>query len=340
MGTMTFDRYPASMQSALLDLRMRHLGLRVNELGGTPKRRVIRGQAYWYTEVAVNGDKKQHYVGPDDEATRAKIEQAQEAVEDARAARREHRAMVKQLVAMGAPQLDPSTGTILKAMAAVGVFRLGGTLVGTHAYRLCSLELGAYLRGVHTFTMDVDIAAFKHLSVALGETVNPSLNTALGRLDMQPIPSLENRRPTRWRSLGMKMVVDFLTPSFSEEQKPQRLETLDIWAQGLHFLNFLIAEPIQAVALYLDGVLVQIPRPERYAVHKLIVAQRRHHTREDKSRKDLDQAKDLIEVLATDRPQDLEDAYVEAMETGPAWRKAIQQSLSDREDIRALMPKI
>lgn len=337
---MTYSRYPISMLNTLIDLRMRLLGLQVNELGGVPKRRIIRGRAYWYAEVAIKGHKVQHYVGPDDETTREKIEQAQKAVDDARIARKARRSMVKQLANAGAPQPDPGTGAILRAMSAAGVFRLGGVLVGTHAYRLYSLELGYYMGGTHLTTMDLDIAAFRHLSVALEETANPSLKTALSRLGMQPTPSLDDRRPTRWQTSGMELAVEFLTPSFSDEQKPLRLETLDIWAQGLHFLNFLITEPIQAVALYLDGILVQIPSPERYAVHKLIVAQRCQQTREDKSRKDLDQAKDLIEILATDRSQDLEDAYVDALETGPAWRKAMQQSLSDRADIRALMPKI
>ena len=41
---------------------------------------------------------------------------------------------------------------------------------------------------------------------------------------------------------------------------------LGVSAQALHHLNYLIAEPIQAAVLYRSGVLVQIPRPERYAI--------------------------------------------------------------------------
>ncbi|WP_269746877.1 GSU2403 family nucleotidyltransferase fold protein [Oceanibaculum pacificum] len=35
------------------------------------------------------------------------------------------------------------------------------------------------------------------------------------------------------------------------------------------------AEPIPAAVIYRRGILVQIPRPERFAIHKLIVSERR-----------------------------------------------------------------
>jgi hypothetical protein len=82
--------------------------------------------------------------------------------------------------------------------------------------------------------------------------------------------------------LGLEMaadeidtLVEFLTPSFRSEEDIRELPALGVAAQSLHFLNYLIAEPIKAAALYRSGVLVQIPRPEAYAVHKLIVANRR-----------------------------------------------------------------
>lgn len=52
------------------------------------------------------------------------------------------------------------------------------------------------------------------------------------------------------------------TPSFHPEEDVRDLPALGVAAQSLHFLNFLIAEPIKAAALYRSGVLIQIPRPE------------------------------------------------------------------------------
>jgi hypothetical protein len=72
---------------------------------------------------------------------------------------------------------------------------------------------------------------------------------------------------------------------------------------------------------------VRIPRPERYAIHKLIIAQRRQADNLSKRRKDLGQAAALIEVLAEDRPAELRQAYEAAKEIGPQWRAAITMSL-------------
>lgn len=46
-------------------------------------------------------------------------------------------------------------------------------------------------------------------------------------------------------------------------------------ADPLRFLDFLIYEPVRAVLLHKSGISVIVPAPERYAVHKLIVASRR-----------------------------------------------------------------
>ena len=99
--------------------------------------------------------------------------------------------------------------------------------------------------------------------------------------------------------------------------------------QSLHYLNYLIAEPITAAIPYRNGVLVQIPRPERFAIHKLIVADRRQGGPDQaKSRKDRGQAAFLIDVLAEDRPDDLREAYEDALSRGPRWRERLEASLA------------
>ncbi|MBO9403442.1 GSU2403 family nucleotidyltransferase fold protein, partial [Shimia sp. R9_3] len=83
-----------------------------------------------------------------------------------------------------------------------------------------------------------------------------------------------------------------------------------------------------AAAIYRSGVLVQIPRPERYAVHKLIIADRRRDGAGSlKSAKDREQAAFLIEAMVEDRPDDLASAYAAALEVGPRWREHIGNSL-------------
>ena len=123
-------------------------------------------------------------------------------------------------------------------------------------------------------------------------------------------------------------MVEFLTPAFGEERvKP--LPALGVSAQALNYLNYLIAEPIAAVALYRSGILVQLPRPERFAIHKLIVADRRHGGPDQaKARKDRGQAAFLISVLAEDRPDDLREAFIDALSRGPRWRERLDASLA------------
>jgi hypothetical protein len=69
-----------------------------------------------------------------------------------------------------------------------------------------------------------------------------------------------------------------------------------------------------------------------------IVAQIRNAANRPKARKDLDQARDLIQVIAVDRPYNLQDAYDAAMESGPKWRATITRSLKQRLDIADMMP--
>ncbi len=226
-------------------------------------------------------------------------------------------------------------------MARSGVFRLGGTLVGTHAFRLYSAELGFAFSGTLAATQDIDIAAFENLKLAIQDKPDPSLAETFRALSLEPAPGMDPRgRSTRWKLKGGGTLVDFLAPRMQSEREIVKIEPLDIYAQTLPFLNFLIADPIPAVALYRSGILVQIPRPERYAIHKLIVAQRRSGPGLAKIPKDLAQAEALVRVLAEDRPGELGAAYETALGNGPKWRDAIAASLKQRSQIAEILASI
>jgi hypothetical protein len=93
----------------------------------------------------------------------------------------------------------------------------------------------------------------------------------------------------------------------------------------------MLALPRTSVLLYGDGVPVTIPRAERYAVHKLMVAVERQD--QVKSGKHLHQAETLIEVLTAKRPIELASAWQIAWDTGPRWRaklEAATERLSER----------
>lgn len=118
----------------------------------------------------------------------------------------------------------------------------------------------------------------------------------------------------------------------------RELPALGVSAQSLHFLNYLIADPLHAAAIYREGLQVRVPRPERFAIHTLIVADRRREGPDSaRARKDIMQARLLVTALAEDRPADLRDAYEDALERGPRWRERLQRSLGRNPDLAALL---
>ena len=237
--------------------------------------------------------------------------------------------LVRLLRAEGMTPTDRATGSILSAMADAGTFRLGGTIVGTNAFRLYEGELGIRLPlGGMANTGDIDIAQLEKLSVALEDQVDPGLTETFSALKFDPLPGLDPGRTWRWAQGRSGQLVEFLTPAFGKETI-RDLPALGVNAQALNYLNFVIAEPIHAAAIYRSGVLVQMPLPERYGIHKLIIADRRRDGAGSlKASKDREQAAFLIEVMAEDRPDDLSRAYVTAMDVGPRWRENITNSLT------------
>lgn len=295
---------------------------------GKPTLKQRGDKAYWYATRRVGSEMRFHYIGEDTDETRARIDHIEQLRATARERQAERSRLVRLLRAEGMTPTDRATGSILSAMADAGTFRLGGTIVGTHAFRLYEGELGIRLPlGGMANTGDIDIAQFGKLSVALEDHVDPSLAETFSALKFDPLPGLNPRQTWRWAQGGSGQLVEFLTPAFGEETI-RDLPALGVNAQGLNYLNFLIAEPIHAAAIYRSGVLVQVPRPERYAIHKLIIADRRRDGAGSlRASKDREQAAFLIEAMAVDRPDDLSLAYATAMDVGPRWREHIANSL-------------
>jgi hypothetical protein len=324
-------RHSPTAWTAYNDLLATLLDDAVGGVRGAPTRRERGGRTYWYDRYRLGGVTKERYLGEDTAELRRRLD-AHAALSAQRADRRRERArLVRLLRAERFLGLDATTGSLLAAMSRAGVFRLGGVVVGTNAFRLYEGELGVRLAlDQAATTNDVDIASFEKLSLVLSatETVDPPLADVLRDFDFAAVPSLEPPRVWRWRQTRGEAFVEFLTPSFSEVEDLRPLPALGVTAQSLHYLNFLIREPIAAAGVYRDGILVRIPRPERFAIHKLIVADRRvEGTDSLKARKDRLQAAFLIEVLVEDRPTDLAEALEEARSQGSSWRRRLEATL-------------
>jgi hypothetical protein len=320
-GTMAIRRLPLTVQAAYSDLlaRLQHDSLLA--LGGTPVLRERGGRKYWYTVQRFADHSVEKYIGPDSDEVRERIESAQRISEDLKQRDRQRSRLTRMCVEGGLRRADAQTGKLLLALSKAGIFRLRGVLVGTHAFRCYPALFGVELPEAIAVTEDVDIAAFHSVSVALDDHLDPALADALEQVGpFIARPSL-HQRSTAWTDRESGIAVELLTPSEGpDSDEPVELPALDAYAQPLRFLDYLIHHPVQAAVLYRSGVLVNVPQPARYAIHKLIVATRRRDGEGTKASKDIEQAAALIGVLSEDRPDELEEAYVEARERGPSWR--------------------
>ena len=302
----------------------------VSDLRGTPVCKKIGNRHYWYDRYRLGNRVVEKYIGEDSGALKSRLARHTEIKSSARAAERERARLVRLLRAEGYLPADVANGQILTALARAGTFRLGGTLIGTQAFHLYEGELGVRIAASRSaMTKDKDIASAERLSLALNDHVDPALSEVFSDFSFDPVPGIDRPGDVwRWRQTNQHTLVEFLTPSFEADEGIRELSALGVKARALHHLNYLIAGPIQAAVLYRRGALVQIPRPERFAVHKLIVADRRREGPDaSKSIKDREQAAFLIQILAEDQPDALAEAYEDAWTRGPAWRVRIENSL-------------
>jgi hypothetical protein len=287
------------------------------------------GRTYWYFQVAgADGRRRQHYVGPDSEALRRQID-AHASVKESL---RERRQLVSVLKRAGLNGPDQMTGRVLQELESAEAFRLRAVVVGTVAYQTYSGLLGAKLAGSNTRTSDLDVAQFEQISLAVEDAVDLPFLDILKKVDprFEPIPyAMDGRRATRY-AVDDRFRVDILSPNRGPDRdEPVHLPALRSDAQPLRFLDFLLYEEEQAAILYNAGILVNVPAPHRYALHKLIVARQRIETKQsqDKARKDLRQASELFQVLEEIRPFELRAAWDELLERGPKWRASAEEAL-------------
>ena len=287
---------------------------------GTFVRKRSKGRLYWQHQRKVGGKVVSLYVGPvADETITERIRRFAEIKSDFKG----RQEMVRALVAAGLPATDALTGKVVEAMWKAGFFRLRGVLVGTVAYQAYAGLLGAKLSGAALQTQDADFAQFWGISKNIGDTMPPILDVLRG-VDptFREIPSLSDPLVAAGYRNAAHYKVEFLTPNRGSAKfrgRPARMPALGgAGAQPLRHLDFLVHRPERSVLLYGGGVPVTVPRAERFAVHKLIVAAAREN--QAKARKDILQAEQLIGILAEQRPLELAEAWDTAWSAGPRWR--------------------
>lgn len=293
-----------------------------------------KNKKYWYYEGyettsggTTKARKYSKYVGPQDDPEITKR------VEDFRRFKtnyRERRSLVVSLRDLGLPTPPTFVGDVIEVLWKAGIFRLRGVLVGTLAYQTYAGLLGVRLPSAPIMTGDVDFAQFHAVSMLIQDTM-PAMLETLRAVDptFREKPHLSRQSTTAYvNQAGFS--VEFLTPNRASDGhvgRPPKMPALGgAFAQPLRYLDFLIHNPVQSVLLHKGGIAVTVPAPERYAVHKLIVAVLRHDDPlgNAKSRKDITQAGLLIEALTLNsRQADLGFVWMEGWDRGPHWRERL-----------------
>jgi hypothetical protein len=334
---LAMDEISLSSQSMFAELLQRCLDGEFDDTyqeQGSFVRRRRDARYYWYYRWDAGGAKHERYVGP---VTDKSITDRVTRFADIKSDYRQRREMVRALIATRLPAPDAMAGSVVEALWKAGFFRLRGVLVGSLAYQCYAGPLGIRLTAASVRTDDADFAQFWGVSQNIGESMEHPL-TVLRTIDptFKEVPDINDPFVTsRYRTkTGYK--VEFLTPNRGSDDyagRPTKMKTLaGAGAQPLRHLEFLIHQPERSVMLFGGGVPVTLPRAERYAVHKIIVAVERKD--QIKAQKDITQAGILIIATAKRRPLELGEAWLEAWNAGPRWREKLDaglQRLSDDE---------
>lgn len=328
-----YEELPIAIQTIYADLVQRAWTgnlLALTSQGGSAYSREVKGRLYWYWQPPTAADGKRpsaKYIGPDSEETRNRLQEMQDNVENLR----QRRDMVRALRAARLPVPDAMSGNIMAAMAGAGVFRLRAAVIGSVAFQTYPAMLGVHLPSTLSRTGDLDIGQFQSIAIAVEDKIDPDLESVLKTVDkrFEAIPNPLDTRQTLRYALRVggdeRFSVDVLSPMRGpDRERTGNLPALRTGAQFLRYLDYLLYQEVNSVALHGAGIPINVPDPTRYALHKLVVSQMRRM--EDplsaaKSRKDLDQAHALIGVLAVQRPDELKDLWQELCDRGPSWRQ-------------------
>jgi len=278
-------------------------------LSGTPgtlKQRTQSKNQYWVREyIRVDGKKTDEYIGPVASTEKSIVERLAHEIDLAKALA----ANSRHLRLFGYQRIDKKPAAILDVFFNKGLFQAGLTLVGSHAYGALLNEVGVVAPSYKT--QDIDFARGDRLTVALsaGSTFQSLLNET--GLNFVPVPGMPSNRPSSSFKLpgSETLAVDLLVPG-DEIGVSVAVPELATHAQAIPLLHFLIADPVETIALSPNQVIpIRVPSPENFVLHKIYSSQSRASRDRGKVRKDLEQAAVLAAVIEEETPGRLLDAF-------------------------------
>lgn len=290
-------------------------------LPGRFHRRQIKGRSYWYFGYRdIDGRGRMVYVGPDEERVRQLVD---------RFARQKNPATLapqsRAAIALGCAATLPKHFRVIRRLAEYGFFRAGGLLIGTHAFQALGNLLGVRWQSGER-TLDVDFAhAGKNVSLALPASIRIDVHGALESLEMGllPITQFNGAMGAQYRNPDdAELRLDFVTSRTRNAGQAVVMPDLNLALEPLKFMEYSLQDTTQGCVLGRGGCcMVNLPAPERYAVHKLIVYGERPVSQRAKSGKDIFQAACLAEYfLATGRQAEFNSAWRDALSRGKGWQ--------------------
>ena len=320
----TIDSQTMTLYAELLDqMQMLDASRTTSSLKGSFSFKTIKGEEYVYFDhYALGGRHQQTYIGKRDDRVEGLIQKHAESKADAL----EMRANIKRLggqVRTGINiHLDNAMVRVIQSLTDAGVFKNGGVLVGTNAFQAIGVMLGIRWPRETMATTDIDVAVDLKVSVAMPE-IKTDLPETIESLELgfSPVPPMDPRKPsTSFKVRNRRLSLEILTPKLTASDAPVFIRRFNCGAQPLSYLSYLIEKPVQAVIIGTDPVLVNVPEPARYALHKLIVSQVRDASKHAKGEKDLSQAYHLLSLLQEIRPDDIRPAWENLVARGPKWK--------------------
>lgn len=324
----------ATLYAELLDLAQADRG----PAGGSFARKIVKGHTYWYEQYWLGRTRRQKLIGAETPELLADLERRRAANRERLLQRRRRQQLARALRAAAGLAIDPTAGRVIARLAARGIFDAGAVLIGTHALICYGPMLGRGLNVALAQTGDVDVAA---IDLAVDEPVNFHDAVRDADPDFTMVPArLGSRIPTALRAGHTR--VELLTPlrKGAKPWTPVVLPALTFGAAQAPYLRYLLADPQPALYLHREGVLVNVPHPARYALHKLIVAPERAPHAAAKALKDVAQAAALIPLVADRNAEWLVEAAAALEAAGPAYVKAAKRGAKRLpEGVRALLPR-
>jgi hypothetical protein len=291
----------------------------VADLSGSFNEKIVKGRTYWYYQYTEpSGRLRQIYVGPDSPAVHALIERKSQAH-----ASEMLPALASSAIALGCQGMIPRQYRVINRLAEYGFCQAGGVLIGTHAFLAYGNMLGVRWGG-NERTQDIDFAhAGKSVSLLLPSDVEVKTDAAIASLEMGFLPMTG----LTGKAGGTYLIpnepdfrIDFLTTLHRDGDTPFVHPKLGVTLQPLPFMEFSLEAVEQAVVFCREGsVVVNVPNPARYCLHKIMVFGERTGTFRTKANKDLAQAACLAAYLFANRRNELASTKTDLLSRGRGW---------------------